>query len=213
MAAPERVPTSKALRFTTFLAAALLAPVAAEAPPATPPALQAAPPHKEKADRIYYPAHSESEWISGGHRFPIRSLLNIRKKMRFGDFIWDEKDVPAGPSWILVDLSLQTISVFRAGHEIGSAVILYGSDGTPTPTGLFAIIERDQRHRSTLYDADMNYMLRLTMDGVAIHASSVREGYATHGCIGIPNDFAAHLFSAMRKGDVVAIRQHAASAT
>lgn len=128
--------------------------------------------------------------------------------MRFGDFIWDDGDVPAGPSWILVDLSLQTISIFRGGHEIGTAVILYGSDDTPTPTGVFPIIERARRHRSTLYDADMNYMLRLTMDGVAIHASSVREGYATHGCIGIPNAFAERLFDTMSRGDLVTIRQH-----
>ena len=60
-------------------------------------------------------------------------------------------------------------------------------------------------NRSTLYDADMPYMLRLTTDGVAIHASNVRAGAATHGCIGIPPEFAKLLFEQVRRGDLVAI--------
>jgi lipoprotein-anchoring transpeptidase ErfK/SrfK len=51
----------------------------------------------------------------------------------------------------------------------------------------------------------MPYMLRLTDDGVAIHGSNVREGYATHGCIGVPPDFAKKLFAVMAKGDPVFI--------
>ena len=67
---------------------------------------------------------------------------------------------------------------------------LYGTDGKPTPTGSFSILEKDADHYSHSYDAPMPYMLRLTNDGVAIHGSNVREGYATHGCIGIPPNFA-----------------------
>jgi lipoprotein-anchoring transpeptidase ErfK/SrfK len=51
----------------------------------------------------------------------------------------------------------------------------------------------------------MPYMLRLTEDGVAIHGSNVREGWATHGCIGVPLDFAKLLFAAASKGDPVVI--------
>lgn len=60
-------------------------------------------------------------------------------------------------------------------------------------------------HRSSLYDADMPYTLRLTDDGIAIHASNIREGRATHGCIGVPEDFAKRLFDMARKGDAVFI--------
>jgi lipoprotein-anchoring transpeptidase ErfK/SrfK len=95
--------------------------------------------------------------------------------------------------------------VFRGGHEIGSAVILYGTDGKPTPTGSFTILEKDAHHYSRSYDAPMPYMLRLTSDGVAIHGSNVRQGYATHGCIGVPPDFARLLFGAAAKGDTVVI--------
>jgi lipoprotein-anchoring transpeptidase ErfK/SrfK len=51
----------------------------------------------------------------------------------------------------------------------------------------------------------MPYTLRLTDDGVSIHASSVRWGAATHGCIGVPLPFAERLFNAVRIGDEVVV--------
>jgi lipoprotein-anchoring transpeptidase ErfK/SrfK len=85
-------------------------------------------------------------------------------------------------------------------------VTLYGADDVPTPTGRFRILERDKDHHSNLYDsAPMPYMLRLTLDGVAIHGSDVREGYATHGCVGVPTAFAKRLFQQARVGDEVFI--------
>ncbi|HVI06201.1 MAG TPA: L,D-transpeptidase family protein, partial [Sphingomicrobium sp.] len=120
--------------------------------------------------------------------------------------------VPSGPIWIRVDLGSQLLSVFRAGHEIGTAVILYGANDVPTPTGKFPILAKMKDHNSATYDdAPMPDTLRLTNDGVSIHASNVRWGYATHGCIGIPTDFAAELFNAASIGDEVFITQGAAS--
>jgi hypothetical protein len=190
-----------ALPYLTLFGASLLVPVAQPIPAR--PDLPAPVFRHENATRIFYPRGYRSDSLADGSQ--IKSLLKVGKKMRFGEYVWNDRDIPGGPARILVDLSLQTISVFRDGHEIGTAVILYGSDHTRTPTGTFKILERARYHRSNLYDADMNYMLRLTMDGVAIHASSVREGFATHGCIGIPNDFASRLFDVMRKGDMVTI--------
>ncbi len=125
--------------------------------------------------------------------------------MHFGDYIWNDSGIPPGPTWVRVDLAQQTLSVFRAGHEIGSTVILFGADGKPTPSGVFPVLAKAQVHRSTLYDAEMPYMLRLTRDGVAIHASNVHEGAATHGCIGVPPAFARLLYGQMQVGDQVAI--------
>ena len=51
----------------------------------------------------------------------------------------------------------------------------------------------------------MPYTLRLTPDGVSIHGSNVRDGYATHGCIVVPVEFAANLFDAVSRGDKVII--------
>lgn len=125
--------------------------------------------------------------------------------MQYGDFVWNDNGVPEGPMSVRVDLRTQLLSVFRAGHEIGTAVVLYGADSKETPLGLFPILWKGKNHRSNLYDAPMPFTLRLTGDGVAIHGSEVRWGAATHGCIGVPTKFAQHLFDEVGVGDPVII--------
>ena len=125
--------------------------------------------------------------------------------MRFGDFAWDDRGVPAGPTWMRVDLKAQLISVFRGPHEIGTAVIVYGGDNKETPAGKLHILAKAKTHRSSLYEAEMPYTLRLTDDGVSIHGSTVRWGAATHGCVGVPLAFAEKLFVATKVGDEVDI--------
>ena len=143
--------------------------------------------------------------LGGGENRAIASLLRIGKPMRFGEFHWNEAGVPAAPTWIRIDLARQTMSVFRGGHEIGTGVILYGADSYPTPRGRFPVLAKLKDHRSSVYDAEMPYTLRLTPDGVAIHGSNVRIGAATHGCIGIPEAFAARIFQSVQPGDLVFI--------
>jgi len=160
----------------------------------------------EPSSRIRYPSTGYPELLlPNGEKRVVRSVLNIKKPMMFGDYVWDEVGTPAGLTWVRIDLGHQTLSVFRAGHEIGTTVILYGTDGKPTPTGIFPVLSKARTHQSTLYDAQMPFMLRLTEDGVAIHASNVREGSATHGCIGVPLAFAKILYGQMRRGDQVVI--------
>lgn len=140
------------------------------------------------------------------HALRVQSVLPVPTPFRHGDYMWDESHAPAaGPVIITVDLKAQTLSVFRAGHEIGAAVIVYGATDKPSPLGAFPITEKDADHVSNLYDAPMPYMLRLTSDGVAIHGSDVRWGNATHGCIGVPTPFARKLFSVAKIGDIVII--------
>ncbi len=169
------------------------------------PAPVAAAPSADSA-RITYPdgAHPLIALPDGRHA-RIHSLLDVRRRMHFGDFEWNEENVPAGPVWVRVDLARQMLSVFRGGHEIGTAVILYGTDGHPTPLGAFPVLEKDKDYWSRSYNAPMRYMLRLTADGVAIHASNVERGYATHGCVGVPPGFARRLFETVGKGDLVVI--------
>lgn len=155
---------------------------------------------------LFYPlGHLPTLELPDGQRREVRSVLSSIRPLRFGDYLWDDGGIPKGEAWIRIDLAHQTLSVFRAGHEIGSTVIIYGTDGKPTPSGVFRILERAKQHQSSLYDAAMPFMLRLTPDGVAIHASAVREGSATHGCIGIPIGFARLLFDQIKRGDAVAI--------
>ena len=152
------------------------------------------------------PAQVREAYAAGLIDHPIKSILDVREPMKYGDFRWDERGVPRGQAWIRIDLKSQLISVFRAGHEIGTAVILYGTDGYPTPTGKFPILAKLKDHRSATYDnAPMPYTLRLRNDGVSIHGSNVRYGFASHGCIGVPKAFAAKLFDVVHVGDEVLI--------
>lgn len=171
--------------------------------PATPVVAVARP---QVEPRLFYPAsRMPSLPLPDGRARAVHSLLNIRQPMQFGDHVWNDSGVGKGPIWVRVDLARQTLSVFRAGHEIGTAVILFGADGKPTPSGVFPVLAKARQHRSSLYDAEMPFMLRLTGDGIAIHASNVRDGAATHGCIGVPPAFAQLLFDTLNVGDEVAI--------
>ena len=152
------------------------------------------------------PRQSADALASGLIDRPIKSLLKVDAPMHYGEFVWNDRGVPAGPAWVRVDLRSQLLSVFRSGHEIGTSVILYGADGLPTPTGKFPILAKLKDHVSATYgNAPMPYTLRLTNDGVAIHGSNVRWGFATHGCVGVPKEFAAKLFDVLEKGDEVLI--------
>jgi hypothetical protein len=176
---------------------------------ATPPHAQPAPIARHAAiqpDRLAVPQASARLAAAQGLILrPVSSILAVPGRMRYGDYRWDDKGVPQGPTWVRVDLKSQIISVFRGGDEIGTAVILYGADGLATPIGKFPILAKLKDHRSQTYDAPMPYTLRLTADGVSIHGSNVRWGYATHGCVGVPTAFAAKLFENVSVGDEVLI--------
>jgi lipoprotein-anchoring transpeptidase ErfK/SrfK len=135
----------------------------------------------------------------------VRSILKVQETMHHGDFRWDDADVPAGKLAIRADVDRQLVSVFRGGHEIGTAVVLYGTTRKATPLGRFPIKAKYPDYHSRTYNAPMPYSLWLTDDGVAVHGSSVRNGRATHGCVGVPIEFARLLFDAAEVGDVVEI--------
>jgi lipoprotein-anchoring transpeptidase ErfK/SrfK len=138
-------------------------------------------------------------------RFVIKSILPIEGAIRYGQWHWNESRAEEGPVVITVDLEARVLSVFRNGHEVGAAAVLLGTEEKPTPLGEFAITQKRKDHVSNLYDAPMPYMMRLTDDGIAIHGSQVANGYASHGCIGLPNAFAAKLFALVGLGDRVFI--------
>ena len=140
-----------------------------------------------------------------GPAHEIKSLLNVPGRIRYGEYVWDDKGVDDGPVWIFVDLTAQTMSVFRGNDEIGATVLLYGEEDKPTPTGRLTVRAKKKDYWSRTYDAPMPYSLWLTDDGVAIHGSNVRAGAATHGCVGVPLEFAERLFAATQVGAEVFI--------
>lgn len=138
--------------------------------------------------------------------FVIKRILPITGPIKYGEWHWGDKGVPAGPLVITVDLDARVLSVFRGGYEIGATAVLLGFGDTPTPLGVFPVKWKDADHYSSTYDnAPMPFTMNLTPDGVAIHGTRVEKGYASHGCVGVPNDFAQKIFAITPVGTKVYI--------
>jgi len=180
-------------------APAARSPVAAEGSPPFPSPLR-------KAGRESL-SSAELETAIRGGLLPqgAKSLLTTVGPMRHGDFKWDENGVPEGKVTIWIDLRTQMISVFRGGHEIGTAVVVYGAEGMASPTGRFVILTKSRDYHSRAYDAPMPYSMFITHTGVALHGSPMSRRRATHGCVGLPVEFARLLFAAAAVGDEVQI--------
>ena len=141
-------------------------------------------------------------------QYAIAKTMQFAAPIKFGDWAWNETGAPlTGPVLVTVDIKSETLSVFRGGHQIGMTRMIYGDDDKPTPTGVFPIIEKNEKHRSSIFvNAPMPYMLRMTGDGISVHgADKVEPIYATNGCIGIPNGFAKRLFGVVMPGDRIVV--------
>ena len=164
------------------------------------PVVQEIPPQPEPA-AVSSPKKRSSE------QFVIKRILPIEGPIKYGEWHWDDEGVPAGKLVMTVDLEARVLSVFRDGYEIGATAVLLGTDEHPTPLGTFPILTKERHNVSEKYDnAPMPWTLRLTWDGIAIHGGSeIVNGYASHGCIAVPDGFAAKLYDIARRGDKVVI--------
>ena len=101
----------------------------------------------------------------------------------------------------IVSLRSQRITVYDADGWILRAAVSSGQAGRETPAGIFSIIQKDAEHHSNLYDdAYMPHMQRLTWSGIALHGGLLPGHPASHGCVRLPFDFAAHLFDLTKLG-------------
>jgi lipoprotein-anchoring transpeptidase ErfK/SrfK len=72
---------------------------------------------------------------------------------------------------ILVDISSQSLTAMNGSSAIYAFSCVCGDTKHPTPRGKFRIIRKDFVHRSRAYNAQMNYALQITTDGIFIHES------------------------------------------
>jgi len=108
----------------------------------------------------------------------------------------------SGKKYIVIDLD-DGIGHFYAFNKNGSLYLKGIATGgtpskTPTPEGIFNIIQMKKYHMSTLYPADdgnnnMNDMLKITKSGVALHKGSI--DYYSHGCVHIEPSKSGILFN------------------
>jgi hypothetical protein len=137
---------------------------------------------------------------------------------------------------LLVDVDAQKITIFSDNEQLGWATVASGIHKFPTPTGDFKVIEKVKDKKSNLYGktynsagklvnsdakmgrdsipaggkftgATMPYYMRLTGDGVGMHAGPIPNpgSRASHGCIRLPRAFAPLLFASTPIGTPVKI--------
>jgi hypothetical protein len=105
------------------------------------------------------------------------------------------------PIMAIVSIKSQKVTFYDADGWIMRAPVSTGIAGRETPAGVFAVIEKDKDHHSSLYDdAWMPNMQRLTWNGIALHGGPLPGYAASHGCVRMPYDFAEKLFDLTQIG-------------
>jgi hypothetical protein len=135
-----------------------------------------------------------------------REAEPFARSLKPGDYIWHPEVSPAGPVVVLVSLPDQVIYIYRNGVRIGRSTVSTGTKGHRTPTGVFTVLQKKVDHESSIYKgAKMPNMQRLTWTGIAMHAGNLPGYPASHGCVRLPADFAAKLYSVTTLGSTVII--------
>jgi hypothetical protein len=99
------------------------------------------------------------------------------------------------PIMAIVSIKSQQVTFYDADGWILRAPVSTGITGRETPAGVFAVLEKDRDHHSTLYDdAWMPNMQRITWNGIALHGGPLPGYAASHGCVRMPYGFAEELF-------------------
>ncbi len=88
------------------------------------------------------------------------------------------------PIMAIVSIKTQQVTFYDAEGWILRAPVSTGTTGRETPAGIFAVIEKDEDHHSSLYDdAWMPNMQRITWNGIALHGGPLPGYAASHGCV------------------------------
>jgi hypothetical protein len=105
------------------------------------------------------------------------------------------------PIMAIVSIKSQQVTFYDADGWIVRAPVSTGVKGRETPAGVFAVIEKDKDHHSSMYDdAWMPNMQRITWNGLALHGGPLPGYAASHGCIRMPYGFAEKMFDQTQIG-------------
>jgi hypothetical protein len=141
-----------------------------------------------------------------------RQVAPFTESLKSGDYSWHPELSKTGPVVIVASIPDQTLYVFRNGIRIGHSTISTGKSGKNTPTGVFTVLQKKVRHTSNIYKgAPMPHMQRLTWSGIAMHAGHLPGYPASAGCIRMPIDFAAKLYSVTNIGNTVIIADNSSA--
>ena len=99
------------------------------------------------------------------------------------------------PIMAIVSIKTQQVTFYDADGWILRAPVSTGVTERETPAGVFAVLEKQKDHHSTMYDdAWMPNMQRITWNGIALHGGPLPGYAASHGCIRMPYGFAERLY-------------------
>ncbi|MDF0492822.1 L,D-transpeptidase [Bradyrhizobium yuanmingense] len=113
------------------------------------------------------------------------------------------------PVMAIVSIKSQQVTFYDADGWIVRAPVSTGTTGRETPAGVFAILEKNREHRSSLYDdAWMPHMQRITWNGIALHGGPLPGYAASHGCVRMPFGFAENVFDKTYIGMRVIVSPH-----
>jgi lipoprotein-anchoring transpeptidase ErfK/SrfK len=145
---------------------------------------------------------------------------------------WDGDSIGGKPS-VKIALSEQRAYFYKGGMLVGISQLSTGREGLNTPTGRFAITQKDVNHVSSKYGdyvddagnvimpnvelgkdpkppgthfkgAPMPYFMRI-VGGVGMHAGYLPGYPASHGCIRMPEFMAENFFKSVSTGTPVTI--------
>ncbi|MDX2211300.1 MAG: L,D-transpeptidase [Sphingopyxis sp.] len=149
---------------------------------------------------------SPPSFAQGSKASSAIELARQAEALKPGQWVWAPEIAPEGPMTVYVDLSRQLATIYRNGVRIGVSTVSSGKPGHETPTGVFTILQKDAKHRSSTYNnAPMPFQQRLTWDGVALHAGGLPGYPESHGCIHLPFEFARLLFGETHMGGTVIV--------
>ena len=124
-------------------------------------------------------------------------------------FVWADT-AGVEPVSVVVSIADQRAYVYRGQALIAVSSVSTGKEGKGTPAGTYPILQKEEDHKSNLYDAaPMPFMQRLTWDGIALHAGRNPGFPASHGCVRMPAAFAKKLFEITAVGGTVTVMDEA----
>ena len=128
------------------------------------------------------------------------------KVLKPGQYVWRDVPASAGQERVVVSLSDQMAYLYRGSQMMAATTVSSGRDSNPTPTGIFAVLNKKAMHLSKKYDnAPMPHAQFIDQYGIALHAGMNPGRPASHGCVRLPASFAKKLFTVTDLGTPVYI--------
>src|ERR1700747_998337 len=84
---------------------------------------------------------------------------------------------------VLVSIRNQTAWLLDDTRVLLTSPVCTARRGMHTPTGEFAVSEKDTWHISTIYHVSMPYYMRLSRQPFGMHAGYLPAYPASHGCV------------------------------